>query len=261
MQIPGILMCRNAHYISIGLATIGVCVFCAFTSVGALFILWRNVKMYCGKCGKPIDDNSKFCSACGNQMYQEVKNDEQSKMITEKPKVKSNLALKIAVIIMSVIILIMGVFLSTNIISNNSSTTNNANIQDENVETAITALKQHWIKTFAEYDRDGYLEITHTRVVEIDYNKNKEFAEMFESWGKIEYIVEFDLYTDYYGTAPYYQNIKYDDTVVIYKNGSAEVKTNPLKLYSTKTYSYDYSKIIVGIEDYDISFNQVFDLG
>lgn len=41
MQIPTVDSIEVVLALTVGLATIGVCVFCAFTSVGALFILWR----------------------------------------------------------------------------------------------------------------------------------------------------------------------------------------------------------------------------
>ncbi len=210
--------------------------------------------MFCSKCGNQIENEVNFCSSCGSKIYKEF-----SKKDNDSTK-KTNFALKIIVILMSVVIFVMGVCLTINIISDKSSGTDNLNILDENVEIALTKLTQHWKETFSDeqINTDGHLEITNTRVVKIDFNGNEKFAALFEDDGEIEYIVEFDLYTDYFGTAPYYQNIKYDDTVVIYKDGSAEVMRNPLRYYSDNTYSYDYSQIIVNIDNYGGSFNQVF---
>lgn len=39
MQIPTVDSVELVLALSVGLATIGVCVFCAFTSVGALFLI------------------------------------------------------------------------------------------------------------------------------------------------------------------------------------------------------------------------------
>ena len=45
-------MCVCTHFTFVSLATIGVCVFCAVTSVAALFILWVNSMKIIALCGK-----------------------------------------------------------------------------------------------------------------------------------------------------------------------------------------------------------------
>ena len=80
-------------------------------------------------------------------------------------------------------------------------------------------------------------------------------------FGDIEYIVEFTLLSDYYGSYPYYQNIGNYDTVVFYEDGSIDIPTNNLfRTYSSRTYSYDYSDFIADIMDCGASYNGVLNL-
>ena len=97
--------------------------------------------------------------------------------------------------------------------------TNEKNIASK----AVSVLKNHWEAVYDQpnLETDGYFEIKNTRVINIKENTTEEFK-------NIDYIVEFVLYTDYYGSAPYYQIVGTDDTVVVYKDGTMEVQRKNL---------------------------------
>ncbi len=123
---------------------------------------------------------------------------------------------------------------------------------DENnmVSKAVSMLENHWEDLYedSKVETDRHFEIKNTRVVNIKENNTEEFK-------NIDYIVEFVLYTDYFGSAPYYQNVGMDDTVVVYKDGKMEVRRNLINLYRSKYYSNDFSNFIKSIDDYGDKYN------
>jgi hypothetical protein len=123
------------------------------------------------------------------------------------------------------------------------------------VSKAVSVLKNHWEDLYedSKVETDGHFEIKNTRVVNIKENNTEEFK-------NIDYIVEFILYTDYFGSAPYYQNVGIDDTVVVHKDGTMEVQRNLINLYRSKYYSNDFSDFIKSIDDYGDKYNCIEDL-
>ena len=108
--------------------------------------------------------------------------------------------------------------------------------------------------TDSKVETDGHFEIKNTRVVNIKENNTEEFK-------NIDYIVEFILYTDYYGSAPYYQIVGIDDTVVVHKDGTMEVqRMNLINNYRAMHYSNDFSDFIKSIDDYGDKYNCIEDL-
>lgn len=124
--------------------------------------------------------------------------------------------------------------------------------KNNTVSKAINELQNHWEELYADvnYDTDGYFEIKNTRIVYIKENDTDEFKD-------IDCIVEFVLYTDYYGSAPYYQHVGIDDTVVVFKDGSMKVQYNLINRYRMKYYSNDFSGFIESITDYSDKYNCV----
>ena len=122
------------------------------------------------------------------------------------------------------------------------------------VSKAVSVLENHWEDLYedSKVETDGHFEIKNTRVVNIKENNTEEFK-------NIDYIVEFILYTDYLGSAPYYQNVGIDDTVVVYKDGTMEVQRNLINLYRNKYYSNDFD-FIKSIDDYGDKYNCIEDL-
>ena len=98
-------------------------------------------------------------------------------------------------------------------------------------------------------ESDGYFQIKNTRLITFKKNTNKYFSD-------VAYIVEFVVFSDYYGSAPYYANAGFMDSVVVYRNGTMEAnQNNLLKMYSSKTFSYDYSEFLEQIKDYADAYN------
>lgn len=98
---------------------------------------------------------------------------------------------------------------------------------------------------------DGYFEIKNTRIIEIKDNDVEIFKDM-------DYIVEFLSFDDFYGSAPYYRYTGMYESVAVYKSGKIEPQqTNPFRIYSTQTYTYDFSNIIKSITDYNNKYNCV----
>jgi len=124
---------------------------------------------------------------------------------------------------------------------------------DDIIEKAITELEKIWVDQYSEHHSsiktDGYFEIKNTRVIEIKDNENEMFKD-------IDYVIEFVLFTDYYGSAPYYYNVGIYDTVVVYKNGKTEASSKtPFLQYVVQTYSTDYSDFIESVTDYGDKYN------
>ncbi len=143
----------------------------------------------------------------------------------------------------------------------------------EAVEQAIEVLKAHWEQSYAETSdfTNGYLEIKNTRIIKIKDEPTTPDGDstnttLISQFGNVEYVVEFMLYSDYFGSSafgdkPYYTNISLDDAVVIYKDGSAEVRRQtPFEIYRSRTYSLDYSGIIEDIADLGSAYNAVYNL-
>ena len=72
----------------------------------------------------------------------------------------------------------------------------------------------------------------------------------------VAYIVEFVIFSDFYGSAPYYGNVGYLESVAVYTDGTMEAcKTNPLKEFRGKTYSTDYSEFLDSVVEYADAYN------
>lgn len=114
---------------------------------------------------------------------------------------------------------------------------------------AIQKLETHWKDHYQEEAiGDGYFEIKNTRVITLKAND----IEMFQD---VAYIIEFELFTDLFGSAPYYMNTTYNNNVVVYKNGTMAVATNMINKYRSYTYNTDYSGFMESIDDYKGQYN------
>lgn len=101
------------------------------------------------------------------------------------------------------------------------------------VALALEMLNEQW---------DDY-QIIDARIITIKEND----IELFKD---VDCIVEFVLFTNYFGTAPYYCNAGIYDTVSIYRDGHAEInRQNPFYVYRTQTFITDFSGIIACIEN------------
>ena len=120
----------------------------------------------------------------------------------------------------------------------------------EIVTEATLQLMEYWKQSYKEsgVETDGYFEIKNTRVITIKENE----IELFKD---VAYIIEYELYTDYMGCAPYYENFGANDNVVVYKNGTMDVVSNLIQAYRNITYQTDYSDFIEAIDDYHGQYN------
>ena len=120
------------------------------------------------------------------------------------------------------------------------------------ITKAIEELKDCWKSLYEEStdSADGYFEIKNTRMITIKNNDIDMFQDM-------QYIVEFTLYTDYMGTAPYYEDAGIYNTVAVYSDESMDVTSNLIRAYRNQTYETDYSTFIKEIDDYCGYYNCV----
>lgn len=131
--------------------------------------------------------------------------------------------------------------------------------KDERVDKAITALKEYWTGYYAEMsesenDRtngDWYLEIKNTRLVELGEVEKDTLKD-------VEYVVEFMIYTNYYGFAPYYPSLDIRNCVLIYKDGNIEAGTVAgIPQYIAQYYE---APPIDAVHDYGTQYNAVYHL-
>ena len=124
------------------------------------------------------------------------------------------------------------------------------------IEDAVETLEETWEDMYNEgnLDTDGYFEIKNTRFITIKENDK----ELFED---VEYVVEFVIFTDYFGSAPYYWETTSNNCVLVHKDGTMTVPTaNIFNRYRSLTYENDFSDIIESIEDCGDEYNCVKDL-
>ena len=136
-----------------------------------------------------------------------------------------------------------------------SSAASEGNSQyDDLAKKAVSILETEWKNEYSEEintPRDGHFEIKNTRVIEIKETDIEEFKD-------VDYVIEFVLFTDYYGSAPYYSSTGINSTVVAYSDGRMEVVSKtPFTVYMQVHYSTDYSGIIEKVTDCGSQYNCV----
>ncbi len=121
------------------------------------------------------------------------------------------------------------------------------------VTTAKKAVITEWKKLLEsnKIKNDGYIEIVSTRVIKLAKNKNDYFK-------NVDYVVEFILRSDYYGSAPYYFNVNMYDNVVFYKDGTCKVTSGFFRTYlaEPKTKTADFDTVIEKIAELGDAFNE-----
>lgn len=131
--------------------------------------------------------------------------------------------------------------------------------KDERIDKAVAALKDYWTGYYTEMsesenDRangDWYLEIKNTRLVELGEVEKEPLKD-------VKYVVEFMIYTNFYGVAPYYSNIDVRNTVFIYKDGTVEAgSVSGIPQYIAMYYE---APPIANVHDYGTQYNAVYHL-
>lgn len=216
--------------------------------------------MFCNKCGSQLEEHAAFCSKCGSSVEAE------SKPAVDKTKrTRKCTGLIAAVIVLVVLLVCESVLLifertnSTEDVPGTPSETTAHGMYSEEIEVAISALTEKWTELYSKDSNDGYLEIYHTRIIEITPDANDTFFTKLDRGTEIKYVVEFSLYSDFYGSAPYYHNIATYDTVLLYNDGTAEVVDSFFRKYIGTTYVYQFA-FIDDIIDLGSEYNQVFNI-
>lgn len=131
--------------------------------------------------------------------------------------------------------------------------------KDERIDKSVAALKDYWTGYYeemseSENDRangDWYLEIKNTRLIELGEVEKEPLKD-------VKYVVEFMIYTNFYGVAPYYSSIDVRNTVLIYKDGTVEAsKTKGIPQYIAINYE---APPIAAVHDYGTQYNAIYHL-
>lgn len=124
-------------------------------------------------------------------------------------------------------------------------------VENADVEAAKKLLAEKWQTVYDEspfnVDNDRHLEVKHTRIVNI-----KETD--IEALENVDYLIDFILFSNYSGTAPYYNSVDLYDTVTVYKDGTMDCDIDVFSTY-IGTYGIDFTGLIESIEDYGDQFN------
>ena len=118
------------------------------------------------------------------------------------------------------------------------------------IKQAIEEVKHTWQHTYSylNNENDGHFEIKNTRVITIKESDIKQFKD-------VSYVIEFEIYSDYFATAPYYYSLDKHDQVIVYKDGKMEVPTKDVFKNSTMQNKENISKVIESIDDYGDKYN------
>lgn len=127
------------------------------------------------------------------------------------------------------------------------------------IKDAIAELEDYWADIYddIEDDRDieRYFEIKNTRVITLYRNDYEELKD-------IEYIIDFVVYTDYYGIEGYYVDARCSASgeggaVAVYRNGDMEVVSNSLIIepYTDVTGRKPTEEFIKSVDDYGDKYN------
>ncbi len=234
----------------------------------------------CPSCQYQNDDDAQFCCKCGKAINPAVKSG------TKTPSKGNTVVLVIGIILVMIALAASGAtyFLSQKTKREAERQTASVNarieqfeaelsngVESENVEetateadetakkyepyvtTAKKAVIAEWKKLLkrSKTKNDGYIEIVSTRVIKLAKNKNDYFK-------NVDYVVEFILRSDYYGSAPYYFNVNMYDNVVFYKDGTCKVTSGFFRTYlaEPKTKVADFDKVIEEIAELGDAFNE-----
>ena len=194
--------------------------------------------MYCFKCGTEVHDGDRFCRACGTSLA-----------AAGTPRKSRAVPALLAVIALLGALLVYGLCTW----QPREAAEPEAAVSEETdalVRQAIHHLKAAWRQEYSRLEpgyADGYMEIIHTRVITVAPND-------LDFWRDITCVVEFQLFSDFLGGAPYYANTGIDDTVTFYADGHCEAGSSPFRAYGSKTFSYQFDWI-EEIQDLGTAYN------
>ncbi len=142
--------------------------------------------------------------------------------------------------------------------------------EDKLVAQAVDTLKDYWRTEvyapdkYISNDKRGYLEIINTRVtyVKRDFATQTEFANSHAAmFDHVYCVIDFALLSDYFGSAPYYNDINMYNCIVVYLDGTMEISKLPLfDLYRSHSFNTDFSPIIESFHNLGSAYNAVYHL-
>ncbi len=138
--------------------------------------------------------------------------------------------------------------------------------ESEMMKSAVALLKDTWLndsklgyKSAGNMSQHGYLEILHTQLSYISESASADESLFNGIFYNVYCVIDFVLLSDYYGTEPYYVDAGINTSIVVYRDGTAEVCRNSIfAKYSARTYSYDYSDIISSVKNLGSEYNATF---
>lgn len=138
-----------------------------------------------------------------------------------------------------------------------SGESENNDANHEKVLEAIDLIERAW---WERYEKTGivnkerwYLEIKNTRYIKLSRHDVKTLE-------NVDAVIEFDLYTNFYDTAPYYVDGIPPDSVVVLSDGTLEVCDHSvMNAYRATTYDTDYDRFIEYVTDYDDKYNRIIE--
>lgn len=177
-----------------------------------------------------------------------------------------------AVIVVLLLITFIGTFLGVQILKSDETGSTLDIKTTELINLSTEKIKKHWKEKYKDtlesnYDfvipPDGYLEIKNVRLITLKDEHIEKFDNTMEDYDfeNIKYVVEYTLFSDYYGSHPYYVDTGGSDSVWIYKDGHMEVHdTTPFEVYRSVYYDSDFSGIIDTVQDFASEFNATYNL-
>ncbi len=152
---------------------------------------------------------------------------------------------------------IIMVFVSINLFACSTSKSGNKEY-DEIMNNAISVLKEGWENVYTQRpidNRENKIRIANSRIIEVkDTHEINEFQ-------NIKSIIEFVVYSDYYGTqGKYYINAGIYDTVLVYKDGTMNFESQSLIKQYINMYIDTSLPFISSVVEFDSSYNQTINL-
>ena len=127
-------------------------------------------------------------------------------------------------------------------------TTSCSSGKDADVINAVRSMEDHYHDTFKDRDlpTSGYLRILNTRKITVKDNAPDRLAD-------VRCVVEFVIYVDFYGMAPYYTNLLH--SVTYYKDGHFENLRGGSVIQNFLVMSGDFNADYYEIEDFGDAYN------
>ncbi len=125
-------------------------------------------------------------------------------------------------------------------------------VENETIDKAAKLIAAEWKSVYDEspflVEGDRHLEIKNTRIVHIKDTGMEELKD-------VDYVIDFLLFTNYSGTAPYYTAADFCNTVTVFKDGTMDCGFDVFAIY-TGAYGNDFKNLIESVEDYGDQFNR-----